>query len=152
MIETGGLSVLIGPKSGIAQLLSLACYATGRIRLRPLDFRFPEEYALSDVLSMALTTRVRRAYPCGLLHGYRAEEVPPRRRFDTHPPVELQYDEFTNDMLPNRLVKAAAHRLGRIRLRSPEARQAGDGLPVSWMESPWSSSRRTGFRRWLWTG
>jgi 5-methylcytosine-specific restriction enzyme subunit McrC len=38
--------------------------------------------------------------------------------------LELQYDEFTNDILPNRLVKAAAHRLGRIRLRSPEARRS----------------------------
>ena len=47
-----------------------------------------------------------------------------RRRFDTPLPVELQYDEFTNDILPNRLVKAAAHRLGRIRLRSPEARRS----------------------------
>ena len=124
MTETGGLSVFIGPKSGIAQLLPMACYATGRIRFRPQDFRFPEEYALSDVLTMALSTRARRAYPSGLLHGYRAEEEPLRRRFDTHLPVELQYDEFTNDMLPNRLVKAAAHRLGLIRRRSPEARQS----------------------------
>ena len=99
MTETGGLSVFIGPKSGIAQLLSLACYAIGRIRFRPRDFRFPEEYALSDVLSMALSTWARRAYPSGLLHGYRAEEKPLRRRFDTHLTVELQYDEFTNDML-----------------------------------------------------
>ena len=72
MTETGGLSVFIEPKSGIAQLLSLACYAIGRIRFRPQDFRFPEEYALSDVLSMAPSTRARRAYSSGLLHGYRA--------------------------------------------------------------------------------
>ena len=103
--ETGGLSVFIEPKIGIAQLLSLACYAIGRIRFRAEDFRFPEKCALPDILALALSAQARR-------------------RFDTPLPVELQYDEFTNDILPNRLVKAAAHRLGRIRLRSPEARRS----------------------------
>ena len=83
---------------------------------------------------MALSAQARRAFSGGLLHGYRTEEEALmtvlrleeqlRRRFDTPLPVELQYDEFTNDILPNRLVKAAAHRLGRIRLRSPEARRS----------------------------
>ena len=45
--ETGGLSVFIEPKIGIAQLLS-ACYAIGRIRFRAEDFRFPEKCALPD--------------------------------------------------------------------------------------------------------
>ena len=34
----------------------------------------------------------------------------------------MRYDEFTADILLNRLVKAAAHRLGRLGLRSREAR------------------------------
>ena len=135
--ETSGLSVLIEPKIGIAQLLSLACYAIGRIGFRAEDFRFPEKCALPDILALALSTQARRAFSGGLLHGYRTEEEALmtvrgrirleeqlRRRFDTPLPVELQYDEFTNDILPNRLVKAAAHRLGRIRLRSPEARRS----------------------------
>ena len=135
--ETSGLSVAIEPKIGIAHLLSLACYAIGRIRFRAEDFRFPEKCALPDILALALSTQARRAFSGGLLHGYRTEEEALmtvrgrirleeqlRRRFDTPLPVELQYDEFTNDILPNRLVKAAAHRLGRIRLRSPEARRS----------------------------
>ena len=135
--ETSGLSVLIEPKIGIAQMLSLACYAIGRIKFRAEDFRFPEECALPDILALALSAQARRAFSGGLLHGYRTEEEAlmtvrgrirleeqMRRRFDTLLPVELQYDEFTNDILPNRLVKAAAHRLGRIRLRSPEARRS----------------------------
>ena len=122
-------------------MLGLACYAIGRIRFRPQCFRIPGESALTNIPAMALSTRARRAYPSGLLHGYRAEEEPLRRRFDAHLPVELQYDEFTNDMLPNRLVKAAAHRLGRIRLRSPEARQsrgrvAGNLYGISLVEFP----------------
>ena len=134
--ETNDLSVFIEPKIGIAQLLSLACYTIGRIRFRPEDFQFPEECALPDILAIALSTQARRAFSGGLLHGYRTEEEALmtvrgrirfdeqlRRRFGTPLPVELQYDEFTDDILPNRLVKAAAYRLGRIHLRSPEARR-----------------------------
>ena len=49
-----------------------------------------------------------------------AEQI--RRRFGVPLPVEVRYDEFTDDILENRLVKAAAARLGRMRLRSRDAR------------------------------
>ena len=38
-------------------------------------------------------------------------------------PVEVRYDEFTDDILANRLVKAATARLGGMRLRSQAARE-----------------------------
>ena len=44
-----------------------------------------------------------------------------RRRFGLLLPVEVRYDEFTDDILANRLVRAAAARLGGMRLR-PRAR------------------------------
>ena len=53
-----------------------------------------------------------------------------RRRYGIPLPVELRFDEFTEDILANRLVKAAAARLGRMTLRSPDARRgAGTGSP-----------------------
>ncbi|MCE2405804.1 MAG: restriction endonuclease [Dehalococcoidia bacterium] len=135
-VETGGLSVLIRPKIGIPQLLSLACYAIGKVRFRHEDFDFPEEDALPDVLARALAYQARRAFSRGLLHGYRTEEealytVRGRIRFDEQIrrrsgvplPVEVRYDEFTDDILENRLVGAAAHRLGGMRPRSQEARR-----------------------------
>ena len=135
-IETGALSVLIKPKIGISKLLSLACYAISRVEFRPEDFNYPEEYALPDALALALASHARLAFSSGLLHGYLSEDEALqtvrgrvrfdeqlRRRFDRPLPVEVQYDEFTADILANRLVKAAAHRLGRMRLRSPEARR-----------------------------
>lgn len=134
-VEVGGLSVLIRPKIGIPQLLSLACYAIGRVRFQETDFRFPEETALPDALALALTAAARRAFARGLLHGYRTEEEAlqtvrgrirfddqVRRRFGIPLPVEVRYDEFTDDILANRLVKAAVVRLGGMRLRSREAR------------------------------
>ncbi len=46
-----------------------------------------------------------------------------RRRYSIPLPVEVRYDEFTDDILANRLVKAAAYRLGRMHLRSAKARK-----------------------------
>ena len=136
-VETSGLSVLIRPKIGIPQLLSLACYAIGRVRFQESDFRFPEEPALPDALALALTTAARRAFARGLLHGYLTQEEAlqtvrgrirfddqVRRRFGVPLPIEVRYDEFTDDILANQLVKAAAMRLGGMRLRSPEARRS----------------------------
>ena len=135
-VEVGELSVLIRPKISIPKLLSLACYAIGKVEFRPDDFDFPDEYALPDTLALALVSCARRAFSGGLLHGYRVQEetLPTvrgrirfdeqlRRRFGASFPVEAQYDEFTADILANRLVKAATHRLGVMRLRSPQARR-----------------------------
>ena len=135
-VEIGELSVLIEPKIEIPQLLSLACYAMGVFRLqeeRPFDFE--EKETLPDTLALALAAAARRAFGRGLLHGYRVEEEALhtvrgrirfteqiRRRFGNALPIEVRYDEFTADILANRLVKAAAGRLGRMRLRSQAAR------------------------------
>ena len=153
-VETGGLSVVIEPKIGIVNLLSLACYAAGKLKFQREDFDFREEHALPDVLAVALSLQARRAFSQGLLHGYRVEEQAlltlrgrvrfaeqVARRFDFPMPVELQYDEFTDDILPNQLVKAAAHRLSRTRLRSHGARRdlgwvAGTLADVSLREFP----------------
>ena len=141
-VEIGDLSVFIEPKIGIPQLLSLACYATGVLRPqgdKPFDFE--EDEALPDVLAIALASAAHGAFARGLLHGYRVEEnalqtVRGRIRLDDQIrqrsgfvlPVEVRYDEFTDDILENRLVKAAASRLGRMRLRSVKARRG-----LSWV-------------------
>lgn len=135
-VEIGDLSVLIEPKIGIPQLLSLACYAMGVFRSeRDRLFDFVRDEALPDVLAIALASAAQRAFARGLLHGYREEddalqtvrgrirlEDQMRRRSGFILPVEVRYDEFTDDILENRLVKAAASRLSRMRLRSTRAR------------------------------
>ncbi len=135
-VEIGDLSVLIEPKVGIPRLLSLACYAMGEFKPQNLDFDFGEDEALPDVLTLSLAAASRRAFRRGLLHGYRTEEErlygirgrirfddQLRRRFGVAIPVEVRYDDFTDDILANRLVKAAVARLSRMRLRSREARR-----------------------------
>ena len=136
-LEMDGLSVLIEPKIGIPQLLSLACYALGVYRPQEQHlFDFQKAQTLPDVLALALIAAARRAFGRGLLRGYLTEEEALhtvrgrirfdeqiRRRYGIPLPVELRFDEFTEDILANRLVKAAAARLGRMSLRSPEARR-----------------------------
>ena len=135
-LEIGELSVLIEPKIDMTQLLSIACYAMSEFKIQHELFDFPPEYALPDALALALASASRRAFSRGLLHGYRTEEEALqtvrgrirfddqiRRRFGIPLPVEVRYDEFTDDIPANRLVKAAVYALARMRLRSPDARR-----------------------------
>ena len=73
-IEIDGLSVVIEPKIGIVNLLSMACYAIGMVKFDREAFDFLEEYALPDVLALALAAQAHRAFSHGLLHGYLVEE------------------------------------------------------------------------------
>ena len=147
VVEIGDLSVAIQPKIGIPALIALACYADGLVRFRDDDFGFAPSESLPDILALALTRFARRAFARGLLHGYRAREESLytvrgrirfadqlRRRFGAPLPVEVAYDEFTDDVLENRLVKAAAARLGAMRLRSAPAR-AGLGWIAAALEN-----------------
>ena len=96
---------------------------------------------MPDTLALALAAAARRAFVRGLLHGYRTEEealhtVRGRIRFDEQMrrrsgvplPVEVRYDEFTDDILENRLVKAAVVSLGGT--FAGRAAGVGGGLPV----------------------
>lgn len=133
-VEIGDLSVFIAPKIGIPQLLTLVCFA-GTFEPRHELFDYPRDEAPADVLALALGSAARRAFGRGLLHGYRSEDdalptVRGRIRIDeqirrwhgTAPPIEVRLDEFTDDIVANRLVKSAVGLLGRMRLRSPTAR------------------------------
>ena len=154
-LEARGLSVRVAPKIGIRQLLSLACYAIDKIKLQEAEFDFPEHAALPDALALAFGAAARRAFSRGLLHGYRTEEDSLqavrgrirfddqiRRRFGIPLPVEVRYDEFTNDILLNRLVKAAAHRLGMLGLRSRKARSG-----IAWIAESLSDVSLVAFPR-----
>ena len=133
------LSVFIRPKVGIRKLIFLACYSMGAFKLHEGERHlFEDVETLPDAMSLSLAVAARKAFERGLLHGYRTEEESLhtvrgrirmndqlRRRFGIPFPIEVRYDEFTEDIVANQLVKAAAWQLGRMRLRSPKAR---DGL------------------------
>ena len=139
-LEIGDLSVSIEPKLPIGRVLYLAAYAMG-VDFREERFDYERQPALVEALVPALTRAARRAFARGLLHGYRTEEEALqtvrgrirvadqlRRRFGVPLPVEVRYDDFTDDVLANRLVKAAADRLAKLRIRSPSSR-----LDLAWV-------------------
>ncbi len=142
-IEIDDLSVMIRPKLDISRVIYLASYAMGAYRHRDERFDFETAPTLVEALALALTSAARRAFARGLLHGYRSEQdalrtvrgridmaEQLRRRLDGLVPVEVRYDDFTDDILPNRLTKAAVAVLGRMRL---EDRRSRDGL--RWMDA-----------------
>lgn len=135
-MEVGGLSVVIRPKLKIGRVLYLASYAMGAFRLQDDGFEYPEADTLIEILALALGSAARRAFARGVLHGYRTEEEALhtvrgrimvaeqiRRRFGVGVPIEVRYDDFTDDILENRLVKAAGALLGRMRIRSARSRE-----------------------------
>ncbi len=139
-LEIGDLSVSIRPKLPIGRVLWLAAYAMG-VNFREESFDHARQPTLVEALVPALAWAARQAFARGLLHGYRTEEEALhtvrgrirvadqiRRRFGAPLPVEIRYDDFTDDVLANRLVKAAAERLGKLRLRSARSR-----LDLAWV-------------------
>jgi 5-methylcytosine-specific restriction enzyme subunit McrC len=140
-VDIGDMSVSIRPKLPIGRVLYLASYAMGEVHFREERFDFEGRKSLVEALVPALVRAARRAFGRGLLHGYRTEEEALhtvrgrirvadqiRHRFGVPVPVEVRYDDFTDDVLPNQLVKAAAVRLGKLRIRSPQSR-----LDLGWI-------------------
>jgi len=137
VIQLETLAVEIRPKLPIERLLFLISYTIDTVGWRDTDFDFVERSSLLDAIIPGFVSNVRRAINRGVLQGYRLQEdslqtVRGRIRFDDQirsrygiaPPIEVRYDEFTDDIEENRLLKAAIHRLGRLRIRSEAARRS----------------------------
>jgi 5-methylcytosine-specific restriction enzyme subunit McrC len=84
-----------------------------------------------EAVVVCYIAHVRRALLKGLLQGYRAEEdalatvrgrvlfeQQLRRRHGIMPPIEVRFDEFTEDIDENRLLRAGTRLLSRLKLRS----------------------------------
>ena len=133
-LSTGSLAVEIRPKIPLDRVMFLISYALAPSKWRDTGFDFGVEDSLVEAIVPGFVRQVRRAFRRGVLQGYRVEEdaiatVRGRIRFDDQirqrfgiaPPIEVRYDEFTEDIDPNRIIKAALRRLRRMRLRSRSA-------------------------------
>ncbi|MBF6614977.1 MAG: hypothetical protein IVW55_17875, partial [Chloroflexi bacterium] len=131
------LAIEIRPKLPVSRVLFLLAYAMNSAHWQESDFDFEEEDMVLEGIVPGFAAQVRKAVYLGVLQGYRTEEealmtLRGRVRFDDQiknrfgrfPPAEVRYDEFTDDIEENRLIKAALSRLGRMRIRSERWRRA----------------------------
>lgn len=132
-----GLTIEIRPKIEIDRVLFLLSYAFDPRAWRPDRFLFEHRTGLVEALIPGFVHQVRFAFRRGLLQGYRSEEDALqtvrgririddqlRRRFGLVPPVEVRFDELTEDIEANRLIRAAVDRLERMPLRFDDSRAA----------------------------
>ena len=139
-VRLDGLSIIVRPKIPIDRVMFLVAYS-----LDPNDWK--KYFDLSpntDVLESIIPAFVHHTHQAirrGLLQGYRTEEdalhtVRGRirfndqidRRFGIPLPIEVTYDEFTEDIEENRLIKTALHCLSRLPVRSERSRRGVNGL------------------------
>ena len=136
VVDDISLAILPKPKVTLEHVLFMLSYSLRLALWDAAPFAFTED-SLVEAVIPAFVHEVSRAIRRGLLQGYKVEEdalptVRGRIRFDDQlryrfgrfPPAEVRFDEFTEDIDANRLIKAAANMLLRMRLRSRESRRA----------------------------
>ena len=135
-VNIGDLAIVIRPKIPIDRVMFLIAYSTDPKHWRRNAVELARDDGILEAIIFAFTHHTRQAIHRGLLRGYRGEDdalntVRGRirfgdqiqRRFDIPLPVEVAFDEFTEDIEKNRLLKSAIDRLGHTFIRSEAARQ-----------------------------
>ena len=136
----GDRSIIVRPKIPIDRVMFLISYAIDPKEWKNYFDLSPAPDVLESIIP-AFVHHTRRAVQRGLLQGYRHEEealhtVRGRirfaeqlnRRFAIPLPIEVAYDEFTEDIEENRLLKTALHRLARLPVRSDTSRKDVNAL------------------------
>ncbi len=131
------LAIEIRPKLPIERVLFLISYAMDPSHWDEKSFGFGKESSLIEAMVPGFVRRIRHAFRQGVLQGYQptddslnvirgrlrfGDQI--RRRFGRFPPAEVNFDEFTDDIDVNRMIKAAIARLRRMRIRSDFARSS----------------------------
>lgn len=143
-LRVGGLSIVIRPKIPIDRVLFLLSYSLDPGHWRETSFDLDQSFSLVDAIVPAFVHHIRRAVRRGLLQQYREEEdalytIRGRldvtqhmsRRFGLAPPLDVRFDEFTEDHVLHRIIKAALIALERRLVRSRYARlQLHSVLPL----------------------
>lgn len=135
VVQLDDMQVAIRSKVPIARIMFLISYAVTHGRWHDDSATLAEADDLLEAVIPGFAFQLRRALVRGVLQGYRSVEESSntvrgrwrigdqiRTRFGISPPVEIEYDDFTEDIEANRLLRAAVHRLLQLRVRSDQAR------------------------------
>ena len=136
VFQCGGLNIAIRPRIPIDRVMFMVGYALGPVDWSASPLRMSPDDDILEAIVPAFVRLTQEAIRRGLLQGYRnheealtavqgrirlAEQV--KQRFGLPLPVEVTYDDFTEDIEENRLLKTAIAVLWRMPIRSPEARR-----------------------------
>lgn len=133
-VRLPGLDLVIQPKLSIDRVLFLVSYASGRWWSgQQAQLEGAED--LVEAIIPGFVAQLRAAYRRGVPQGYRVEEdalttirgrlrmdLLAQRRYGKVPPIDVVFDEFTEDILPNQLVRAAIARVERLPIRNASVR------------------------------
>lgn len=127
VVGLDGLRLIVRPKTPLRSLIFMASYSGVQADVSHATFAFEADQDLPSALASALIRAVEAATGRGLLKGYVSVEETGtviRGRWDVarqlkaRPgipvPVELTYDDYTEDIAENRNVKAALRALVRL--------------------------------------
>jgi 5-methylcytosine-specific restriction enzyme subunit McrC len=131
-----GWELRISPKLEIPKLLFLLAYSLQPDGWKDIVTGFEDETELLDAVASGFSWHLDRALEQGPIRGYvtvddRRHEIRGRVRFADQIassrglpiPVEITYDDFTIDVVENRLVRAATEVLLRMPRIPPHARR-----------------------------
>ena len=157
-VNIGDLAITVRPKVPIDRVMFLITYAMDPRHWRRNSFQLEQADDLIEAVVLAFTHRTRQAIHRGLLRGYRSEEDALYevrgqirfgdqigRRFDMPLPLEVAFDEYTEDIEKNRMLKTAIYRLGRTFVRS----EGGTRCEVRSLRPAFSSVDLGQYRRGL---
>ena len=144
VLNLGSLSIVIRPKIPVDRVMFLVAYAMDPKGWNSLVTQLLPDQDILESIVPALVHHVRQGIRRGLLQGYRREEdtLPTvkgsirfqdqlNRRYGVALPLEVTYDEFTEDIEENRLLKGALYRLSHFPMRFSESqRQVASLRPV----------------------
>lgn len=134
-INIGTLSVVVRPKVSIDTVMFMITYAIDPKRWREHLTHLRPSDGLLEAIALAFTIRTWQAVQRGLLHGYKetedalstvrgrinfGEQI--RRHYSIPLPIEVVFDEYTEDIEKNRLLKTAIHRLAHSLIRNDNVR------------------------------
>ncbi|MEQ8850164.1 MAG: hypothetical protein RIB32_00100 [Phycisphaerales bacterium] len=131
LVQLPSVAIEIQPKTPMSSVVFLVSYAADRVNWSRVQTAWQDDATLVDLIATVLCRSIERATRKGLLAGYRSHEeslsAPRGRiRFPEHiskrlgqsPPIEIEHDLFTTDIIENRILLSALSRLRRLPLRS----------------------------------
>ena len=155
VFRCGDLDIVIRPRIPIDRVMFMVGFSLGSGDWDASPMPLSPGDDILEAIVPAFVRLTQDAIRRGLLQGYATRDesssglrgrirLPDqlKRRFGLPIPVEVTYDEFTEDIEENRLLKTAISMLWSMPIRSPEVRQGLGALRPAFTSVPLGSYRR----------